>query len=36
MKDGIRIRNVVPATVEEARRVIERMDAEEKSQFVAS
>ncbi|EOA27078.1 hypothetical protein CARUB_v10023175mg [Capsella rubella] len=28
MKDGLRIRNVVPATEEEARRVIERMDAE--------
>nr|AAC02743.1 hypothetical protein [Arabidopsis thaliana] len=28
MKDGLKIRNVVPATEEEARRVIERMDAE--------
>ncbi|WCJ21876.1 Acyl-coenzyme A thioesterase 4 mitochondrial [Euphorbia peplus] len=28
MKDGLRIRNVVPATEEEARRVIERIDAE--------
>lgn len=28
MKDGLRIRNVVPATEEEARRVLERMDAE--------
>lgn len=27
-KDGLRIRNVVPATEEEARRVLERMDAE--------
>ncbi|KAK9087860.1 hypothetical protein Syun_030254 [Stephania yunnanensis] len=27
-KDGIRIRNVVPATEEEARRVLERMDAD--------
>ncbi|KAM0974187.1 hypothetical protein FF1_017431 [Malus domestica] len=34
MKDGIRIRNVVPATEEEAWRVIERMDAES-SQFAA-
>ncbi|GLT48939.1 hypothetical protein SLA2020_225270 [Shorea laevis] len=31
MKDGLRLRNVVPATEEEARRVLERMDAEEKS-----
>lgn len=28
MQNGSRIRNVVPATEEEARRVIERMDAE--------
>ncbi|XVE80848.1 hypothetical protein DITRI_Ditri15bG0013700 [Diplodiscus trichospermus] len=28
MKEGLRIRNVVPATEEEARRVLERMDAE--------
>lgn len=28
IKDGLRIRNVVPATEEEARRVLERMDAE--------
>lgn len=28
LKNGLRIRNVVPATEEEARRVIERMDAE--------
>ncbi|GAV67126.1 hypothetical protein CFOL_v3_10635 [Cephalotus follicularis] len=28
MKDGLRIRNVVPASEEEARRVLERMDAE--------
>uniref|UniRef100_M4DYR5 HotDog ACOT-type domain-containing protein n=1 Tax=Brassica campestris TaxID=3711 RepID=M4DYR5_BRACM len=28
MKDGMKIRNVVPGTEEEARRVIERMDAE--------
>ncbi|KAF2298343.1 hypothetical protein GH714_022598 [Hevea brasiliensis] len=28
MRDGLRIRNVVPATEEEARRVLERMDAE--------
>uniref|UniRef100_A0A5B7C396 HotDog ACOT-type domain-containing protein n=1 Tax=Davidia involucrata TaxID=16924 RepID=A0A5B7C396_DAVIN len=28
MKNGLKIRNVVPATEEEARRVIERMDAE--------
>lgn len=28
MKDGLRIRNVVPATEEEAKRVLERMDAE--------
>lgn len=28
MKDGLRIRNVVPGTEEEARRVLERMDAE--------
>ncbi|KAJ0260002.1 Uncharacterized protein HA466_0062670 [Hirschfeldia incana] len=28
MKDGLKIRNVVPGTEEEARRVIERMDAE--------
>lgn len=28
VKDGVRIRNVVPATEEEALRVIERMDAE--------
>ncbi|KAA8532155.1 hypothetical protein F0562_006703 [Nyssa sinensis] len=28
MKNGMKIRNVVPATEEEARRVIERMDAE--------
>ncbi|CAL9235005.1 unnamed protein product [Arabidopsis halleri] len=28
MKDGLKIRNVVPATEEEARTVIERMDAE--------
>lgn len=28
LKNGQRIRNVVPATEEEARRVIERMDAE--------
>lgn len=27
-KDGLSIRNVVPATEEEARRVLERMDAE--------
>ncbi|CAA6660282.1 unnamed protein product [Spirodela intermedia] len=29
LKDGLRIRSVVPATEEEARRVIERMDAED-------
>lgn len=28
LKNGLRIRNVVPATEEEARRVLERMDAE--------
>ncbi|KAL4387164.1 hypothetical protein GQ457_09G013360 [Hibiscus cannabinus] len=28
MKEGLMIRNVVPATEEEARRVLERMDAE--------
>ncbi|KAG8481357.1 hypothetical protein CXB51_026275 [Gossypium anomalum] len=28
MKEGLKIRNVVPATEEEARRVLERMDAE--------
>ncbi|KAL5583544.1 hypothetical protein UlMin_015986 [Ulmus minor] len=28
LKDGLRVRNVVPATEEEARRVLERMDAE--------
>ncbi|KAH8484454.1 hypothetical protein H0E87_028788 [Populus deltoides] len=28
IKDGLRIRNVVPATEEEARRVLERMDSE--------
>lgn len=28
MKNGLRIRNVVPATEEEARRILERMDAE--------
>ncbi|KAL5990794.1 Acyl-coenzyme A thioesterase 2, chloroplastic [Asimina triloba] len=28
LKDGLRIRNVVPATEEEARRVLERMEAE--------
>lgn len=28
MKNGLRIRNVVPATEEEARRVLARMDAE--------
>ncbi|XP_027165352.1 acyl-coenzyme A thioesterase 9, mitochondrial-like [Coffea eugenioides] len=30
IKDGLKIRNVVPATEEEAKRVIERMDAEKK------
>lgn len=35
VKDGVRIRNVVPATEEEALRVIERMDAEN-SQIAAS
>ncbi|CAL9057869.1 unnamed protein product [Musa banksii] len=29
LKNGLKIRNVVPATEEEARRVLERMDAEE-------
>lgn len=28
LKNGLRIRNVVPATEEEARRVLERMEAE--------
>lgn len=28
MSDGLRIRKVVPATEEEAQRVLERMDAE--------
>lgn len=28
LKNGPKVRNVVPATEEEARRVIERMDAE--------
>lgn len=28
MSSGLKIRNVVPATEEEARRVLERMDAE--------
>ncbi|OMP10596.1 putative acyl-CoA thioesterase [Corchorus capsularis] len=32
MKEGLRIRNVVPATEEEARRVLERMDAESSQQ----
>lgn len=35
VKDGVRIRNVVPDTEEEALRVIERMDAEN-SQIAAS
>ncbi|RRT61724.1 hypothetical protein BHE74_00032237, partial [Ensete ventricosum] len=29
LRNGLKIRNVVPATEEEARRVLERMDAEE-------
>ncbi|KAK8663606.1 hypothetical protein V6N13_083415 [Hibiscus sabdariffa] len=33
MKEGLMIRNVVPATEEEARRVLERMDAERCSKF---
>lgn len=33
MKDGFRIRNVVPATEEEARRILERMDAENLPDF---
>lgn len=28
LKNGLKIRNVVPATEEEARRILERMDAE--------
>ncbi|XWS35373.1 hypothetical protein CRYUN_Cryun21dG0120800 [Craigia yunnanensis] len=35
MKEGLRIRNVVPATEEEARQVLERMDAES-SQYARS
>ncbi|CAH9077504.1 unnamed protein product [Cuscuta epithymum] len=33
LKNNLRIRNVVPATEEEARRVIERMDAEKSFQY---
>lgn len=39
LESGLKIRNVVPATEEEARRVLERMDAEmdaENSYFVNS
>lgn len=28
LKDGVKIRNVVPSTEEEARRILDRMDAE--------
>jgi acyl-coenzyme A thioesterase 9 len=28
LKNGLKLRNVVPATEEEARRILERMDAE--------
>lgn len=32
MENGLKIRNVVPATEEEARRVLKRMDAENPEQ----
>jgi acyl-coenzyme A thioesterase 9 len=33
MKNGFKLRNVVPATEEEARRILERIDADNLNEF---